>query len=109
MKGIAVEMGVFGKKVLVEEKSMRTHHHPPLLKPILESHNVSSMVVVSHYLHSRRARAIFCRYYGEKISMYFGKARSGFALTAQPRYISATTTLIWNIGTHMLAKMKSWA
>jgi hypothetical protein len=109
MSNIVAEMDVAGDKVLLEEESTRTHHHPQLLEPILKGNDVSSMVVVSNHLHARRARAIFMKYYGKSITMYFAKAKSRFGPTAQRRYMSGTTCLIWNVGTHVLAKLKGWA
>jgi hypothetical protein len=109
MADIAAEMGVVRDRVLLEEESTRTHHHPRLLEPILKNNEVSSMVVVSNHLHARRARAIFMKHYDKNITMHFAKARSRFGPTAQRRYMSGTTCLIWNVGTHILARLKGWA
>jgi uncharacterized SAM-binding protein YcdF (DUF218 family) len=109
MAGIAEEMGVPRRKIILEKESMRTHHHPPHVEPILRSHDASSAVIVSNNLHARRARAIFGKYYGTDLTMHFANAESVFGITAQRRYMSGTTCLAWNVGTHILAKLKGWA
>jgi vancomycin permeability regulator SanA len=106
---IAEEMGVPRETILLEEESTRTHHHPPRVEPILRAHGASNIVVVSNHLHSRRAKAIFFEYYGERLVMHFANARSDFGPTAQLRYVSATTCLAWNMGTHLLARLRRWA
>jgi len=109
MSAIAEGMGVPGQNILLEKESTRTHHHPPRVEPLLKSSGISSVLIVSNRLHSRRARAIFLKHFGGDLSMHFAKAKSEFGPTAQRRYISATTCLFWNIGTHLLARLKGWA
>ena len=109
MTRIAITMGVPQERIFLEEKSTRTHHHPPRVEPILEEANSKSAIVVSQHLQARRARAIFLTYYGNRLKLHFAKARSGFQLTPQRRYACQTSCLVWNIGTHLLAKLKRWA
>lgn len=109
MRDVAAEMGVPPEKIILEEKSKRTHHHPPLIEPLLERLRANSIVVVSQHLHARRARAIFLKYYGNRLNLSFAKGRSGYGLTLQRRYASETLCLMWNLGTHLLAKLRGWA
>lgn len=109
MAQIAVKMGVPQERISQEENSTRTHHHPPRVQPILEKANAGSAIIVSQHLHARRARAIFLTYYGNRLKLHFAKARSSFQLTPQRRYACQTSCLVWNIGTHLLAKLKHWA
>lgn len=109
MAEIASKSGVPPERIMLEEQSMRTHHHPSRIEPMLERINARTLIVVSHHLHARRARAIFRKYYRSKSEMYFAKARSTFQITPQRRYSSQISCLVWNIGTHLLAKLKGWA
>ena len=109
MSRIAVTMGVPQKRISLEENSTRTHHHPPRVEPILDRANAKSAIIVSQHLHARRARAIFLAYYGNRLRLHFAKARSSFQLTPQRRYACQTSCLVWNIGTHLLAKLRRWA
>ncbi len=109
MADVAVEMGVPREGILLDTGSMKTHHHPPGIEPFLTGARAKSIVVVSHTVHSRRVRAIFTNYYGEGLAIYFAKAVGGFELAPQRRYASLTSCLIWNVGTHLLAKLKGWA
>jgi uncharacterized SAM-binding protein YcdF (DUF218 family) len=106
---VASEMGVPRERILLDTASMKTHHHPPGIEPFLTRAGARSIVVVSHTVHSRRVRAIFRNYYGEGLTIHFAKAIGGFELAPQRRYASLTSCLIWNVGTHVLAKLKGWA
>ena len=109
MSKIAITMGVPQERIFLEEESTRTHHHPARVEPILEKADAKSAIVVSQHLHARRARAIFLTYYGNRVELHFAKARSGFQLTSQRRYACQTSCLVWNVGTHLLAKLRRWA
>lgn len=109
MAQIAMRMGVPEDSIILEKKSLRTHHHPREIEPILQRIGAHSLVIVSHCFHSRRARAIFKKWYGTRYRMHFAKARSDFDLTAQWRYLSGTTCFFWNVGNHVLAKLRGWA
>jgi len=109
MAEIALKSGVPRERIVLEEESTRTHHHPSRVKPFLERINAKTVIIVSNHLHARRARAIFRRFYRNRFKMYFAKARSHFKLTPQRRYSCQTSCLLWNIGTHLLGKLKGWA
>lgn len=109
MTQIATAMGVPQERIFLEEQSTKTHHHPPRVETILEKAGAKSAIIVSQHLHARRARAIFLAYYGSRLRLYFAKARSGFELIPQRRYACQTSCLVWNIGTHILAKLRRWA
>jgi uncharacterized SAM-binding protein YcdF (DUF218 family) len=109
MLEIAVGRGVPRERIALDEMSFRTHHHPGYVGPILREHNARSVLVVAHHLQGRRARAIFHRYYGDKLRIYFANVRSDYELTPQRRYACQTTALAWNMATHLLARLRGWA
>ena len=59
MRDLLVEWGVPSTAILIETKSLNTYQNAINVKPILESHNINNVLLVTSAIHMPRALATF--------------------------------------------------